>query len=462
MNKKAHVKGESQVNGEGTENANVMLLTPEMTIDEVKKVMEANPELANEFIQDEQAFMKKYGQHSEDGKKDELEKKENDGDPVPDEVNPDEAKKAEETINEFKEKVVPELQAQLDEAKKREDALRAEIEKAKKPADQPRKKEKLPDIDIPEISVPDIGDADLFSEEGQKSMIDAFNAMRKDFGSAVGVLSKLKERNQALEAELADIRDGVTVAKKEAVEASRKLDSSAKDADFRKRIDAELKEIDEMRKSNESVFGEFKRPIKQIEDDYLSFVEQVKTTAGIKGDTTLPDGRWTNAVERAIGHYNDPKSAIGADLRKRCPIEPPEDVDVLTTVYAVRNLRANTFERGETGDPFPIRYDKALKFYVMENPELSQKMKIEAEKANRDRIERAVDKRRSYAKEAPVKTEEAGPMEPTAEMQEVNRILQKPNVERSKEEKLYARKFLKTIPNPFSDDELDTLISMEA
>jgi len=478
MKTEVQPKDRSQVmNGNGNKNAGepqeeVFSITSETTNEELQEILTNRPEVRDEYLEiGHDAFVEKYskekdGEDSEDGKN--AKPKENEEDPKPEEsALPPELRRTEEELNEIRDTVVPGLKSEISQAQKDNEALRSEIEamkqEKKKPAE--KKKEKLPEINIPEITIPELSGVDMFTEEGQKQVLDGFSSMKKQFSDTVGALKQLKEQNSVLHERLEDLRT-VAGETRETVEETRtQFDKNKMAADVQKRIAEEIKSIDELRQSEsgKAVFGDFSRDTRTIENDYIKFAKTLAETAKIDGPAERSDGsgRWVEPLERAIAQYHDPKSAIGEELRKSCPVKPPEDMEVLDIIYDLREFRNSIFERDSQGKVVPISYERALRSYSAEHPEIAQRITIAKEKANRDKVGKAIEKRNSYAQEAPVKSEQATAMEPEAEAAEVKRILEKTNPERTKEEREYARKYLSTLPQPWTKTELDALIPLE-
>jgi len=459
-------KDKSQIeNGNGNENADVetFVIKSDMTTEQLQDALGSDPQKRDEYLEiGHDSFLEKYmeskAEDEEEGKVD----------PKPDEVVDEEehteAAKAEEQLLEMRDTVVPELRTEIASAKKSNDALRAEINALKEAKKEPaKKKDKLPEITIPEISIPELGDVDMFEEEGRKKVLDAFGTVSKQLSDTVGVLGQFKKQNEVLHAQVEELRTTATTTKESVEETNAKLSSKELAANVQKQVDAQLKEIDALRQSEKgtAVFGEYTRTTKNIEDDHLDFVKELAKAARIEGDINRNDGsgRFTDRVERAMALYADPKSSIGADLRKTCTKKPPEDMDTLNLIYDVHAFR-NSHTEVRDGKTVPISYEDALEFYAAKNPKIAEKMAILKGKTNRTKHEKAVANRQA-AVEAPVKSEQADAMSPEAEFMEVDRILKKVNTERTKEEKEMARRVLLTMKDGLPKEEVDMLVPLE-
>ena len=462
MNTEVQDKDKSQTeNGNGTENAEeeTFVIKSDMTTQELQDALGSDSQKRDEYLEiGHDSFLEKY--RESEAKDDEVE-------PKPDEVVKEEhteAVRAEEELHEMRDTVVPGLRTEITAAKESNEALRAEVKalrEAKK--EPPKKKDKLPEIIIPEITVPEIGDVDMFEEEGRKKVLDTFETMRKQLSDTAGVLGQFKRQNEALHAEVEELRTTATTTKESVEETNAKLDSETLAANVKKQVDSQLKEIDTLRQSEKgtAVFGEYTRTTKNIEDDYLAFVAELAKAARIEGNVNRNDGsgRFTDRVERAMALYADPKSSIGADLRKNCSKKPPDDMATLDLIYDVHSFR-NSHTEVRDGKTVPISYEDALEFYAAKNPKIAEKMAIQKGKTNRTKHEKAVANRQA-AVEAPVKSEQANAMSPEAEFMEADRILKKVNVDRTKEEKEMARRVLLTMKDGLPKEEVDMLVPLE-
>jgi len=274
------------------------------------------------------------------------------------------------------------LNKAINAAKSENLSLKKELEEYKKKKDAaPQETFKLSDIEIPELGEDD----DILEEEGQKKFKKILNA--------VPLLAKdrkvLADRNQQLEAEIKELKGNIEKVDK--THAEMEADTAQQEA-----IANELKEIDSVRKRPvfKDVFGEFTRPTKAIEDDYIAFVENLAVENGIEEPKDLR-GRYKQEVMNLVNKYLDEKSEEGKKLRETLKVKMPEDYGVLDTIYSIRNLRY----RDVGGQSVPVLpYEDATRLFMADENRLAE-MKRKATKTALETKQRALDNRKGFAKE---------------------------------------------------------------
>lgn len=423
------------------------------SVEELEKAFEKNSELREEFIHDEKGFIEKHtkGKPKEDSpKKESVEKDEIVETKKVDinafEVDEDllgtyakdrtpenavmEALKGnaekDRTINRNKVKV-QELQDDLDVAKNETSVLRQQIEESKK---KPAKVEKveIANIEIPEL--PD--DVDMFTEEGQKVYKDHLKAVRKSNESLKEQVKSIASSVNNFDEEMTSVKNDVIVEKENVART--------------KALRTEYTQIDEL--------GITSRPAKEIEADYVDFMETLHKIVGSKNPLYNQNGGFSKEVSDALVLYSEPEkqqSDKGNELRvhlARLGRTLPNDFDGLTKIYQIRDLR-NKY-RDSTGNF--MSYEVAQKLYEVDT--VGDKI-IKAKSDINAKKQKALNNRKEYAKETPTK---GGPSKVDPQdypKQQIENILSKASSTRTPEETEFATTWMKAMG--FPESEIETL-----
>lgn len=424
----------------------------------------SDADLAEEYLKDNDAFVKKYLTAPEAGeeKKDPPEKEK-----TPEEKAAEEAAAAEGGADKEKtpeEKAAEEAAAA--EAEKATDPKDGRIQfledernknstelerlkrenadlKTKKPAAEKKKPEEkpLPEIEIPEFS----DDEDVYSEAYQKKVQKAVKASASE-------IVRLRTENQKLKTEAAE-------AKETASQAVTKADETAQESAAATSVNAEFIEADKLRKRYNGHGLTFKRSTQEIQDDYISFMRDLHSVAGVEGPLLDEQGNYSPGVAKAFVTYRD--KVKGEELRNLCAtkdIKLPDDFDDLMDVYNIRRIRQRTME--ETGGSKLPSYEMAFSIYAKDEGRLSD-MQKKLDMSTQEAASRAVKNRQEKPKETD-STHGSSPVDLTKITdQDFSKLMAKPD--KSDEDKEYLRKIMKAIhakdPSVFSDYEIEELLA---
>jgi len=326
---------------------------------------------------------------------------------------------------------IPQQEQRISELAQRERTLRQEFEDYKKrhgvapqatpaaqpqaaPAKQPAKIE-LPEI--PEEPMPPDG-PDFLDDEKRadylKKVRERNDALAKRQKGLEQLFAQSQQAVNSLTGEITQLKEGV--AKTQARVTERDT-MDAYDANTRN----EFAEIDRMRDSNREVFGEPARPTSQIEADWRAFLKDLAMVSGIPGSIYSEGTTLKPELLQKLDLYDRPDTADGKALRDACDtraIRPPEDVDALNRVYAVRAVRNKYQVKDAEGNLVPIPYDEALRLSGLQPlqkrqpaptpqaqspqtpPTASSKLQQNVDLSNRRQS--AVEKQAQFAKEPPL------------------------------------------------------------
>ena len=237
--------------------------------------------------------------------------------------------------------------------------------------DLQKKKEEKPS-DVKDVKVPDLDtDDDMFDEKYQKGMRE----------SMISVV----EENKSLKTRLDTLESGVQATQQEA--ETRKVNRQRED---------ELQEVDIVRKEADDIFKS-KRPLKDIETDYTTFIENIKMVAGVSSEPTRnPNGTYTDTVNKLYNDYMENK-----EFTQKCKdnsVTLPEDFNDFIVASELRQLRNRFQEQDATGKYKPISYREAVLHYRAKNTDIN-KVKMDSRIEGRKSYDKAVENRDSFAKE---------------------------------------------------------------
>lgn len=345
------------------------------------------------------------------------------------------------TITFFKDEKIPALETELQKANEERATLKQQIadfekklqDAGGKPAEKPETKE---------VKIPDLPEDDLFyTEEGQKKIKDYLVAINQDRDNLRNELKSITEK-------VGDIEQKTeTVAQ----------DRQAKDA-----VKMEFEAIDNFRKENPAVFKSA-RNAQDIEKDYVGFMKDMASVQGIEAFAKDGSGRFSKEASDALHAVIDENSEDGKAIREKLQernIKLPDDFGELQMVYAIRDIRSQTFEKNASGEAVPIPYNKAFKIYQGSNGDELKKMLLDARKDGHENFQKAVDERKRFAKETPLKGG-AGPIDvdnyPT---EQFFKLIEKGAAARTDEEDDILRHILKA--KNLSDNEIDRMLAKPA
>lgn len=274
------------------------------------------------------------------------------------------------TIDFYKKEKLPAIQNELVSAVSENQRLKKELESIKSAAPKKQEKEiKDEQIDIPEFTDDDDPLSDSFKEKLKKTS---------------SIFKKIKEQNDVLMKTVESMNKDFSETKSKIGQAEERFVAESES-------EKEYKDLDLIRKSNpERFIG--KRPIKEIGDEYLSFMENLKFVAGISSPTYTQSGEFSSEMQNAFMKYNQE----GSDLRKKCEerkISLPEDFDDLVTVDKIRKIRSSKYEKDMSGNIKNISVQEAFKLFNYDNPaqsitkaKVAEQSAIEKAKQNREQF----------------------------------------------------------------------------
>jgi len=259
-------------------------------------------------------------------------------------------KEKDKTIDFFKNEKLPTVERELQEARTVAAGLKKQIAEyeAKKMELSVKKVEKTNFSDFPEFK----DDESILDDETGPKILKALKNLKEYQTHISGLESKI----EALEG-------SITTAAK-----ARERDAASEAAN--RQLQEEFQEIDRVVETHAEALGKA-RSFKSMQDDYVGFMDNLKSISGIDGPLFDEAGAFRKEVQDRYRIYHE-ESDSGKALREICKakgIGLPQDFDVLSRIYAIRGIRNNHFERGSDGNPVPISYDKAIRLYQSENPE---------------------------------------------------------------------------------------------
>jgi len=414
------------------------------TIEELQKAIETNETLANDFIQNEDDFLKKHLKSVND-------------DNVADDKGTTEKKADAKESRQDEEVVIENLRIKADllgtynkntenygeaiekalkgkkEADKTIETLKANYENAAQQNQELASRltalEKKPEVKeekktvVPEINFPDISDLDLITEEGQAKAKELFSAMA----------TANKDLHKAFHEKMAEVDRKIA-------EADRRGASRDEAVRVSQQVSNEFSELDKLVSRHDDVF-KVERSVQEIETDYLECLKELGKLKGYTESMFDKDGRIIDKYMALLGEYQDDKS----DMRRTAEaakVGLPEDFNALNMVYNIRVIK----------NQHPtLSYDEAFDLYKLRHPdEFTKEKKTESDLE--DRIARGAEKRKTeHAAEAPVKSGDNLSDVSKVSAKTIEQILLKMPVDRNKEEKELVRAYF--IANGVPDEE---------
>lgn len=253
-------------------------------------------------------------------------------------------KEKDKTINFLKDEKLPSLERELQEARQSAQSLKKQIEEfeKKKAETQTHKAEvaaKLPEM-------PEFGDDDdlITDPKAQQKLLKAVKGM-KDFRAYA----------EGLERQIAETKAALESVKTESVST--------------RQLQDEFSELDRTIQQNQDLLGKA-RGFKAMQDDYIQFMDNLRTVSGIMAPLMDEKGAFSKEVQDQFTLFHS-DTEDGKALKAKCAernVALPDDFEALTKAYAIRQIRTSHFEAGPDGNPVPISYAKAAKLYAIDNP----------------------------------------------------------------------------------------------
>ena len=168
-----------------------------------------------------------------------------------------------------------------------------------------------------------------------------------------------------------------------------------------KNIEREFIDIEDFRNLHQKVFGS-DRTVREIENDFISFLEDLAHVAGIDGGIYKDGHTISDEVNEAYADFKNQESEDGEELRTRISengIKPPTDLDVLNGIYYVRGIRQKYGQRLPDGSIIPLDWENAYTIAQREDPTLAEERKFEEQLEIQDGRNKAIQNRKSFATE---------------------------------------------------------------
>ena len=353
-------------------------------------------------------------------------------------------KQKDKTIEYYKLEKTPAAERERNEAVARAEKLQKELEDMKvapekKEVEKPTKDEDIVVPEAPTLPPPpaqlegdDLYDDDKlkkYKEDYQSYIADLSGFQTKmseyyDIKSKKSIQDAIKSSSEKYESDLAEIKkfkEEVTSEKQE------KNNDSV--------VQREFEEIESLRSQYPEILGEG-RPISRIEADYVEFLSNLASIAGVTGGIYSLDpakkGALRSEVSNAFSAYMNQGSQVGQKFRDAAEqrgLGLPEDYDTLKKIYTVRKYRNKFAQRGADGKYQLLPYNDAFDIAKLKEDGLDIKSEVNKKRDEvldeHNKKEAALSKKNGFAKEAPTETEGAKPMIDNLSRNDLNEILMK-------------------------------------
>lgn len=349
------------------------------TMEELKTIIEDDPTLREEFLNDEEKFFK---EHPLKEASDDIDEEDKDVSDLPAEIQvnvkadwlgdlkdrtPEEAiqeiskgnLEKDKTIDFYKKEKLPQLEGEVNKYKENEATLKKEL-------DEYKKRLKPKDIVIPEVIPIDFEEDDLFiSDDGQKKLKDSFVSMNKTIEALTQKLNQPKEKEVEKEVE------------KEPVD----------------NVQDEYLEIDNFI-SKKDVFGK-PQPMEMMENEFLDFMGNLAKVTSLKGPIQQADGQFTPELKASLQTYLEDKEDEKG-LRKALKENSLPELDegkykTLNSIYQIREIKNKN----------NLSYDLAYELFEARNRPSDDELKLKGNLDGHKRYAKAVSKKDQFVKETP-------------------------------------------------------------
>jgi len=265
-----------------------------------------------------------------------------------------------------------------------------------------------PPVEVPvleKINLSETLDPDVFGEESVNKLQGYFDGIQAQNQALATQNTNLVAKTTGQDKVIADLQNNFTQVKTE-VDTNKQNQTAGEQTLARQAmIDAELAEIDTVRRENPGVLGEYTRPTVEIETEYISFVKDIAQIAGVQGPLYASDGSGAFApnVTATVNTYLNQTVQAGKDLKAKCDergVSLPADYDSLDRIYDVRKIRNSYFAKDGTGADVPIPYSQAIRMYSG-SPENANKVALEKRIGEHNARQQAAANRQAHAPTTP-------------------------------------------------------------